>query len=70
MTGQALFVAWVDPQRCRDCGFCRSIAYCPSPAVCIGCGACVKACPFQCQNYTTTYDGTGQALTPQRPPCA
>lgn len=47
MSGDGLFVARVDEERCVGCGFCQSPLYCPSPQVCIGCGVCVQGCPYQ-----------------------
>jgi len=47
MSGECLFVAQVDADRCVDCHFCQSTLYCPSPEACIGCGVCVTGCPFR-----------------------
>ena len=47
MSGEGLFIARVNEERCASCGFCHNPLYCPSPQACIGCGACVQGCPYQ-----------------------
>lgn len=61
MSGDGLFVARVDEDRCVSCGFCKSSLYCPSPQVCIACGACVQGCPYQAREVVSD-DGPRAAV--------
>ncbi len=60
-------ISKIDRRKCTNCGFCKLVAYCPlNHADCIGCGVCVKACPYEArktikapeiEHVTVTVDG-------------